>query len=70
MPTPVLSIITVCFRAREELRATLENVLMQTWKHFEYLVIDGGSGDGTKELLETTSLQFEKAEIPVRVLLR
>lgn len=66
MPTPILSIITVCFCAREELRATLENVLIQTWKHFEYLVIDGDSGDGTKELLEKASLQFEKAEIPFR----
>lgn len=66
MASPVLSIITVCFRAKDDVRATLDNVLMQTWKPFEYLVIDGGSDDGTPELLEQYASAFLQAGIPFR----
>lgn len=61
---PLLSIITVCFNAENALQATLENVLKQTWTHFEYLVIDGGSTDGTLTLLKQFSLLFAQAQIP------
>ena len=64
MNRPMLSIITVCYQAREELRATMENVLSQTWKDFEYVVIDGASSDGTQKLLEQYESRFSKAGIP------
>lgn len=63
MNAPVLSIITVCFRAREQVQMTMESILSQTWTDFEYLVIDGGSQDGTKELLEQSSPLFSKKSI-------
>ncbi len=63
-----LSIITVCFRARDDVRATMDNILSQTWKHLEYLVIDGGSADGTLELLEQYESRFLQAGIPFRYL--
>lgn len=64
MQTPVLSIITVCFRAKDEVRTTMDNVLQQTWKQFEYLVIDGKSDDGTVDLLEEYAPLFSQSEIP------
>ena len=64
MPNPVLSIITVCFNSRDALLATMDNVLLQTWNRFEYLVIDGGSSDGTWSLLEQSSSRFDQAHIP------
>lgn len=64
MSTPVLSIITVCFRAREQVRMTMENILSQTWTDFEYLIIDGGSDDGTPKFLEQSSSLFESKNIP------
>lgn len=66
MTTPILSIITVCFRAKDEVCATMENVLKQSWKHFEYLVIDGSSKDGTVELLEQTAPDFLASGISFR----
>lgn len=66
MAAPVLSIITVCFRAKDDVQATLDNVLLQTWKQFEYLVIDGGSNDGTLEALEQYASAFLKEGIPFR----
>ncbi len=62
----ILTIITVCFRASEQLKATMESILCQTFKDLEYLIIDGGSDDGTKELLVRSALRFEKAGIPFR----
>jgi len=48
---PLLSIITVVFRARQELPAIIENVLRHKDEKTEFIVIDGGSEDGTRELL-------------------
>ena len=66
MLPPVLSVITVCFNACEALQATMENVLRQSWTHFEYLVIDGGSTDGTLPLLKQSSSRFDQMQIPYR----
>ncbi len=63
MTKPVLSIITVSFQAEKELQTTIDSILAQTWKHFEYIVIDGGSNDGTMELLKRTSSLFTQAGI-------
>lgn len=63
---PELSIITVCFRAKTEIQATIESILSQTWTDFEYLVIDGGSDDGTKELLEQSSGFFAEKNLDFR----
>jgi glycosyltransferase involved in cell wall biosynthesis len=48
---PLVSIITVVFRAKDELAAILENVFQHDPRDFELIVIDGGSRDGTVELL-------------------
>ncbi len=42
-----LSIITVCFNEVGSIGKTLSSVVEQTFKDFEWLVIDGGSSDGT-----------------------
>lgn len=44
---PRLSIVTVTWNAREHLAATLKSVLGQTFRDLEWLLIDGGSKDGT-----------------------
>jgi len=46
-----VSIITVSFNAIATLQQTIESVLAQDYSDIEYWVIDGGSSDGTKELL-------------------
>lgn len=49
--TPLLSIITVVYNGVENIAATIESVLNIKTDKIEYLVIDGGSIDGTEELL-------------------
>jgi glycosyltransferase involved in cell wall biosynthesis len=52
---PLISIITVVFRDREELSALIENVAAYKTEDIEYIVVDGGSKDGTVELLSQSS---------------
>lgn len=46
-----LSIITICYNDKQGLQRTLESVKNQTKHDFQYIVIDGGSSDGSAELL-------------------
>ncbi len=45
------SIITINYNNEEGLQKTIDSVICQTWKDFEWIVIDGGSTDGSKELI-------------------
>ena len=45
------SIITVNYNNREGLRRTIESVIAQTFRDFEFIVIDGGSTDGSTDVL-------------------
>lgn len=47
-----LSIITVNLNNRSGLQKTIESVVAQTCQEFEWVIIDGGSTDGSKELIE------------------
>lgn len=49
------SIITVNYNNREGLRRTIESVVNQSYQDFEYIVIDGGSTDGSREVIQKYS---------------
>ncbi len=53
-----LSIITINFNNLSGLKSTVESVINQTWKEFEYIVIDGGSTDGSAEYISEMSDHF------------
>lgn len=46
------SIITINFNNKEGLRKTIESVICQSYKDFEYIIIDGGSVDGSIEVIQ------------------
>lgn len=48
---PKLSVITVVFNNVQDVERTLRSVIGQTYPNLEYIVIDGGSTDGTQEVL-------------------
>jgi glycosyltransferase involved in cell wall biosynthesis len=50
-----LSIVTINYNNLEGLKRTVESVMNQTWKEFEYIVIDGGSSDGSAQYIESQS---------------
>ncbi|MCS5712287.1 glycosyltransferase [Candidatus Berkiella aquae] len=48
-----ISIITVCFNSANTIRETLQSVASQEYPHVEYILIDGGSKDGTQNIIES-----------------
>ena len=56
--TPKISIITVCFNAADIIEKTVLSVLSQSYTDYEYIIIDGGSTDGTMEVLNRYSKQI------------
>ena len=46
-----LSIITINYNNINGLKNTVQSVINQSWKEFEYIIIDGGSTDGSAEYI-------------------
>jgi len=53
------SIITVNYNNKEGLRKTIESVIHQTYRDFEFIVIDGGSTDGSTDVLKEYDAQID-----------
>jgi hypothetical protein len=53
MSTLKFSVITVSYNQGEFIRQNIESVLAQEYPHFEHIVVDGGSTDGTVEILKS-----------------
>ncbi len=49
---PLISIITVVYNGEKYLEQTIQSVINQTYKNIEYIVIDGGSTDGTLDIIK------------------
>ena len=49
---PTFSIITITYNAVRLVEQTLLNVLSQSYPNIEYIVIDGGSTDGTVDIIK------------------
>ena len=48
---PLISIITVCYNCKDQLESTIISVIGQTYKNIEFILIDGGSTDGTNYII-------------------
>jgi glycosyltransferase involved in cell wall biosynthesis len=50
--SPLISIITVVYNSKESIEESIVSVLKQKFDNFEYLIIDGGSTDGTVDVIK------------------
>ena len=55
---PKISIITVTLNSERTLEETIKSILSQDYPNIEYLVIDGGSIDGTLEIIDKYASQI------------
>ena len=54
----LVSIITVCYNAQDTIESTIKSVLGQTYKHIEYIIVDGMSTDNTMNIVNRYSDQI------------
>ena len=53
-----ISIITVCFNSSDFIACAIRSVWEQTYKDYEYLIIDGGSQDNTVDIIKDWEPKF------------
>ncbi len=58
--SPIISIITVVYNCVDLLPGTIESVMGQTYSNIEYIVVDGGSTDGTVAVIEKYADQISQ----------
>lgn len=52
LDSPSISVITVVYNGEDFLEKTICGILNQNYKNFEYIIIDGGSSDGTLDIIK------------------
>lgn len=48
---PIFTIVTVTFNAASCIERTIQSVIEQDYENYEYIIVDGGSTDNTKEIV-------------------
>ena len=56
---PLVSVLMPAFNAEKHIAQAIESILQQTYSHFELLILDDGSTDRTKEIID----QFDDGRI-------
>lgn len=52
---PTVTVITVCYNAKEALKTTMRSVFAQRYDALEYVIVDGASTDGSAELIKQSA---------------
>lgn len=49
---PLVTVVTVVYNGEKLLEETIQSVIGQTYENIEYIIIDGGSSDGTLDIIK------------------
>jgi len=60
---PRVTVLMTVYNNARYLHGAIGSILAQTWADFEFLIIDDGSGDGSRELLASYAAQDERIRL-------
>lgn len=63
-----LSIITINYNNSEGLRKTLASVASQTFREFEHIIVDGGSADGSVDVVREYEVKITNDQLPITII--
>lgn len=49
---PLVTVITATYNAQKDLEGSIKSVIAQSYRNIQYIIIDGGSNDGTLEIIK------------------
>lgn len=55
-----ISVVTVCYQAVSIIEKTIQSVVCQDYPNIEYIIVDGGSNDGTVEIIQKYTTKITK----------
>jgi glycosyltransferase involved in cell wall biosynthesis len=57
---PLVTVVTVVFNCVDSIEQTILNVVNQSYRNIEYIIVDGGSTDGTVEIIKRYEDQIDR----------
>ena len=63
---PLVSVIMPCYNMEKYIAATIESVQRQTYPHWELLIVDDTSTDGTADIVRSHQIQDERIHFVVK----
>ena len=64
MSKPLVSVIMSVYNGRDFIRRSVDSILNQTFRDFEFIIIDDGSNDGGSEILN----EYAKSHSCIRII--
>lgn len=63
MERPTVSVVMAVYNGQPYLEASIQSILNQTFKDFEFIIINDGSDDGSEEVLERSAEKDERIQL-------
>lgn len=58
-----ISVVSICYNLSSEIEKTIRSVLDQTYSNLEYIIVDGGSKDGTVDVIQRVLDDYPTADV-------